>query len=322
MDTTVCTLIERGVAPSTLTTYDSGKKRYISFCTEFHFTPLPVEESVLCRFVAFLSLVPLSHQSIRSYLSAVRHMQIMSGLPDPVFSSFPRLDYALKGVRRDALPRKRANRLPITPDLLRKISIAWRQQSPDWDRIMLWAAFCLGFFGFMRAGEFTCPSHEAFTPHMLSRADVSVDSHSTPTHLAVHLRQSKTDQFGAGVTLQLGTTGDPLCPVTAMLGYLAIRPTTEGPLFIFRDGATLSRPRLVQSLRQALHTVGVDDAQYSGHSFRIGAATAAARAGLSDSLIKTLGRWKSSAFSLYIRTPWQHLRTVSAALIAPHTHVP
>ena len=172
----------------------------------------------------------------------------------------------------------------------------------------------------MRAVEFTCPSHAVFTPRMLSLHDVFVDSHSSYSHLAVHLRQSKTDLFGAGVTLHFGITGDVLCPVAAMLGYLALRPPSPGPLFIFSDGATLSRTRLVQSLRQALQLVGVEDSHYSGHSFRIGAVTTAAKVGLSDSLIQTLGRWKSSAFSTYIRTPWQTFTAVSATLITPPTH--
>lgn len=300
--------------------YNSGKRRYISFCTQFHYTPFPVEEAVLCRFVAFLFSASLSYQTIRSYLSAVRHMQITVGLPDPALASFPRLDYALKGARREHPPSRRASRLPITPELLRKIYQVWLQEPPDFNRTMLWAAFCLGFFGFMRAGEFTCSSHDSFTPNMLSREDVSVDSHTSPSRLAVFLKQSKTDPFGVGVTIHLGNTGDVLCPVTAMLGYLAVRPPSSGPLFVFHDGSTLSRPRLVRSLRQVLHAAGVDDARFNGHSFRIGAATTAARAGLNDSLIKMLGRWKSSAFARYIRTPWQSLTAVSTALVSHHAN--
>jgi hypothetical protein len=169
----------------------------------------------------------------------------------------------------------------------------------------------------MRAGEFTCPSREAFTSDMLAPDDVAVDSHSCPTHMSVYLRKSKVDPFGAGATLHFGATGDILCPVTAVLGFMAVRPPTPGPFFIFRDGSSLSKPRLILALRQVLHTAGVDDARFSGHSFRIGAATTAAQVGLSDSLIQTLGRWKSSAFRTYIQTPGDRLAKVSSALIAP-----
>ena len=78
--------------------------------------------------------------------------------------------------------------------------------------------------------------------------------------------------------------------------------SSSSPLFIYEDGIPLSRPRLVQELCNALLMTGASSSQYSGHSFRIGVATTSAEAGFSDSLIKTLGRWQSSAFQRYIRT--------------------
>ena len=48
--------------------------------------------------------------------------------------------------------------------------------------------------------------------------------------------------------------------------------------------------RLIAAVRRALAEAGVDTTGYSGHSFRIGVATAAACAGLGDALIKTLGQ--------------------------------
>ena len=109
---------------------------------------------------------------------------------------------------------------------------------------------------------------------------------------------------------------DTLCPVSSMMGYLAICPSEPGPLFLFRDGSTLSRTKLIQCLRQALSSVGVDCSGYSGHSFRIDAATTAARMGVSDSLIKTLdvGGHQHSWF-IAIRTPWQRLASVSSVLV-------
>ena len=247
-------------------------------------------------------------------MAAVRHLQITNGLPDPALASFSRLNYALRGLRRDRVSRPTHTRLPITSDILWKVYELWSNQAQDFDRTMLWAAFCLGYFGFMRSGEFTCPSQAAYSPDMLSHGDVSIDSHSCPTYMTVYPKRSKNDPFGAGTTLYLGATGDTLCPVAAMLGYLAIQPQTRGPLFCYCNGATLSRPRLVQSMRQALGAVGVDCTGFSGHSFRIGAATMAASLGVSDSRIQTLGRWRSSAFTRYIRTPWQELAAASSTL--------
>ena len=149
---------------------------------------------------------------------------------------------------------------------------------------------------------------------MLAVQDVSVDSPTDPQYLAVFLCSSKTDIFGAGLHIYLGRTGDLLCPVAALLGYLSIRPPSPGPLFIFEDGSSLSRSLLVRHLREALQSMGLDTSSFNGHSFRIGAATAAAQAGLSDALIKTLGRWKSSAYASYIRSPRESLLTVAPAL--------
>jgi len=181
---------------------------------------------------------------------------------------------------------------------------------------MLWAACCLGFFGFLRAGEFTVTSLTAGYP--LSVDDVAVDSRVNPQVLLVHIRRSKTNPYGAGIRIFLGRTGDTnLCPVAAVLQYLAIRPSTPGPLFVFQTGCPLTRPLLVRHVRQALLQAGINVSKYSGHSFRIGAATTAAKAGLRDSLIQVLGRWKSSAFTAYIRTPVDELIAVTPRLARP-----
>ena len=315
MDAAVCALIDRGLARSTLASYETGKRRYLTFCKQFQFPPLPTNETTLLRFVAHLASSSLCYQTVRLYLCAVRHLQIANNMPDPSLSSYPRLNYALRGLRRDAPRSPSRTRLPVTPDLLHRIYALWSRETLDYDHVMLWAAFCLGFFGFMRSGEFTCPSMAAYTSDMLSPQDVAVDSHTAPSHMTVLLKRTKNDPFAVGTTLHLGATGRAMCPVTSMMGYLAIRPQGPGPLFIFKDGSPLSRPRLTQALQQALTAAGVDCSGYTGHSFRIGAATTAAKLGISDSLIKTLGRWKSAAFTLYIRTPWQQLAEVSSTLV-------
>ncbi len=100
--------------------------------------------------------------------------------------------------------------------------------------------------------------------------------------------------------------------MVAVLSYVAVQGTHTGPLFMFWDGKPLTRQRLVLRLWQALQSVGINHSRYSGHSFRIGAATTAASVRMEDSAIRMLGRWKSAVYLSYIRTPEQQLAGYSA----------
>ena len=55
---------------------------------------------------------------------------------------------------------------------------------------------------------------------------------------------------------------------------------------------------------------------YSGHSFRIEAAATAASIGIPDHLIKTMGRWLSDAYQLYIQIPAKIVDGVAARLLS------
>ena len=120
-------------------------------------------------------------------------------------------------------------------------------------------------------------------------SDVAVDNSPSPAVLQLTLMQSKTDPFRKGVQLLIGKTGTNLCPVAAVLDYLQVRGTGKGFLFRFKDGTYLTRQRLVKEVRSALVKAGLDQINYCGHSFRIGAATVAAEKGIEDSVIKIDG---------------------------------
>ena len=98
------------------------------FCTLFNIgDPFPVTEQLLCSYAAYLADAGLAPQSIKSYLAAIRDMQISIGLPDPrEQSSLPvlrRVQAGISRVRASAGQPKRV-RLPITPQLLRQIKAA------------------------------------------------------------------------------------------------------------------------------------------------------------------------------------------------------
>ena len=112
----------------------------------------------------------------------------------------------------------------------------------------------------------------------------------------------------------MGETGTKLCPVAAMLDFLRVRGTAQGFLFKFEDGSYLTRQRLVEAVRAAATPAGLDQSRYCGHSFRIWAATEAAKKGIEDSVIKTLGRWRSLAYLDYVKIPRSDLVQYSAVL--------
>lgn len=232
----------------------------------------------------------------------------------------PKLHYVLRGIKSKEAERLSGSggsreRLPITPPLLLRMKAVWEREPNRANAKMLWAASCLCFFAFLRVGEMTVPKDGGFDPAVhLGVGDVAVDDPRKPSLVRIRIKRSKTDPFRKGIDLFVGKTGSELCPVAAMLDYLLSRRTGPGPLFLFQDGRPLTRPRFAEAIRSALNRAGMDQAKFCTHSFRIGAATTAAAKGIADSVIKTLGRWESTAYLQYVRLPRQRLAEFSRRL--------
>ena len=173
------------------------------------------------------SCVSVTHSTIRSYISAVRHLHIINGHGDPLTAAL-KLDLTLKGIRRVRIHPSHT-RLPITPLILRSMQAVLTDQ---FDHLVLWAASLLGFFGFLRSVEFTVPILDSFDPSShLSCTDIATDSHLNPTTIRVYIKCSKTDQFHKGFHIYISKADNDLCSVAAMVSYLAHRPFSPGPLF-------------------------------------------------------------------------------------------
>lgn len=310
---------EQGLSQSSHSSYKSGIKKFQSFCTSHQITsPFPISQSLLCYYTTYLAKQKLSPATIKVYLSALRHSQVALGLPGPDRSSMPKLKLVQRGIERAraiAGTNPSPPRLPITPSILLGIQRHWAPHGLDFNHIMLWAACSTAFFGFFRLGELTVPSDSAFDPSChLSPADVSIDSRDSPSLVRIFLKASKTDQLREGVPIFLPKTNSPLCPVAAITAYMAVRGQALGPFFRFQDIRPLTPDRFISAVRDAIRHLGLPPANYSCHSFRIGAATTAAERGIEDSTIQTLGRWKSDAFQAYIRIPRENLAVIASVL--------
>ena len=262
---------------------------------------LPTLEGTLIYFVSYLART-VKHSTIKLYLAAVRNLHISCGHGDPLVGKLL-LKKVLRGILRYQ-GKARILRQPVTPGVLLDIKPVLRSWLGERDYCMVWAAFTLAFFAFLRCGEFTYQGTSKFRPQF----DLSADCVSfypslvCPQQMSVFLKASKTDYFRTGHSLVIACSPSPICAVSAMRDYLlAARP--QGPLFSFQSGRFLTRSVVVNLLRDAARHAGLPYQSLKGHSFRIGAASTAAAAGLPDWLIKVLGRWSSDSYQLYIRTP-------------------
>ncbi len=159
----------------------------------------------------------MCYSTARSYLAAIRHLHLSSGLQDPLINA-ERLGLALRGFHQRK-PRGADPRLPITPLLLQTIGNSLTQSQDHHEQLLLWAACCLGFFAFLRSGELTTTDGRAFDPTtQLTPMDISFDSINNPSMLKVRLKSSKINQTQQGTDIYVGRTHNHLCPVVAMFG--------------------------------------------------------------------------------------------------------
>ena len=279
-------------------------------------SPLTTENTILL-FITSLAQSKLAQSTIKAYLSAVRSLHIQSGLLHKFSSQLsPRVEMILRGIKKEQSEGQSPRiRLPITIEIMYKIQQLLQGQSNDYYNSMIWAACCIAFFGFLRCSEFTTHSQQEYDPHVhLQYKDVAVDCRNNPNMVRVQIKQLKTDPFWQGVTLSLGKTGCTVCPVTGILPYLTARGSHPGPLFITKNGTYMTRQAFQSSVSALLTRIGLPQKHFNTHSFRIGAAISAKAAHISDVHIQTLGRWRSSAYQAYIKTPPADIAAFSKTL--------
>ena len=111
------------------------------------------------------------------------------------------LELVLKWLKRRR-PRSQDSWLPITPFVLQTMKSVLDKDPHKYDNILLWAAYCLGFFVFLRSAEFTIPSSRQFDPTChLTPQDIAVDNVQQPAVMKIRIKASKTDQTKISIDL-------------------------------------------------------------------------------------------------------------------------
>ena len=154
------------------------------------------------------------------------------------------------------------------------------------------ALLLLGFAGAFRCSE-------------LVALDVA-DLEEIEEGMRVSIRRSKTDQEGKGEVIAI-VRGSVNCPVKAVKNWLQATSITEGSLFRpVTKGGRVGNSRLtdksVAGIKGYARRLGLNAADFSGHSLRSGFLTIAARRGASVFKMRDVSRHKSmDVLQSYIR---------------------
>ena len=317
------------LTPKTSAVYNSGMKCYQRFAAMYghggYQSVFPSEEILMYFTCHCYGNMKLKYCTIKTYLAGIRHYFVSLGCDNPLINpvnglELIRLKNLLRAIKRIQGVTKKP-RLPLTFDLILRLCNMFDQScfGHYTDKLMK-ATSCIAFFGFLRCGEFTCQKSFS-SKENLCWGDLILSPECNK--LILTIKVSKTDPFRQGIDIAIFKTGGRCCPVQAFLDYRSSRqhrfpiPKPSDPLFLTPTGKPLTRQWFLERLREALTKLGLNPSLYSGHSFRIGAATSAAKAQVNDHLIRVLGRWASDCYIRYIHTAPAQIQGAQLAMVKP-----
>jgi hypothetical protein len=173
----------------------------------------------------------------------------------------------------------------------------------------------IGYFFLLRRGEFLKVDGK-WEKYVLLFGDAQFyDGNERPckvrhaTMVGFVLRGGKNSQFGRNEIRYQFATGDPLlCPVRGLawirIANRAHKTQPWEPIARAGPNHGVENGHIVQLLKEAAATLGLNPANYSTHSIRIGGSTALLNSGANPLVIKLLGRWLSDCYQSYpVLTP-------------------
>ncbi|KAE8243359.1 hypothetical protein A4X03_0g7786 [Tilletia caries] len=315
--------LQAALEPSTRTNCGHSLGVFLRFCFDLGLSVrqvFPISEGLLLAFVC-AQAGSRSRKTVGNHLAALAAWHETWGVQ---WRRFDLIDRALQGVGKLA-PAK----LPLRPPVeLADLFSARLFLDPTNNPLhaAVWACALMSFWSACRLGETTVPSATYFNParHVTRSAVGPVQTlPSGAQALGVHLPWTKTTR-AEGMTKVLSSQAAELDPIQALLWHLSLNsvPSLNSaltPLFAYKVRAgsgfrltPLSKVAMLNTFAEALRQAGRPS--FSGHSFRIGAATYYWHAGASVEEIKLLGGWASDSFKVYLRDPVRGLAPLQQRL--------
>ncbi|OCT75951.1 hypothetical protein XELAEV_18031137mg [Xenopus laevis] len=284
-------LVERSLVPSTWARYKKTWEEWFRLETELGMEGEEVDRMGLMAWMLVTDFEKrVSVAGIGKKMAALTFLFKLMGWRD-ITKEFV-VKQAIKGYGREKVTVDR--RRPITLNILEGLfEVLKNVVRSSFEASLFRVAFSWAFFGAFRIGELVSNNRSAGGG--VRYEDVQAHAQG----LTIQIRNSKTDKNGKGLRVQLMEVGGcSTCPIRCFQEYVSRRPQKMGSFLIHDDGSCLLRFQFIAVFRKAMAVLGLEVKEYGSHSFRIGAATEAARWGLGEDTIRRIGRWESNRFKL------------------------
>lgn len=282
-------------APNTRLAYGKYWEQFAKWCARHRLEYLPAEPETVAIWLTDRAR-EVSISTLRVALSAIRHFHKAKGLANP--AEHPTPAQVWEGIKREKTTRQ-VQKSAITPSDLRGMV---RRCGTDVIGVRDRAMILLAFAAALRRSEVEA----------LNVDDIEFVEHG----LIVHVRQSKTDQTGAGEIVGVPYAAErDLCPVLALKDWMSLLCGDVGrddPLFRVVgqqnevSGHRLGGRSVANTVKRLAGDNGMDASEYSGHSLRAGLATAAVDKGVDILPLMRHCRWRS------VNTPKRYYREKDA----------
>ena len=266
------------------------------------------EEWLAMRFVcALVQERGVSVETASSYWSSVQGWHaIEHGIKIGGGLKMERLPAMLKGLKRVLGQAPARIRRGLAPQALRRaMDLLLNKDNPE--HANLRAALAVAFQGLLRGEEFAIdPNKRWVAVDRLTRGDI-VELTAERLILMMHPCKNMRVLKGKTVPLVIGAGGTYIDAVAEVRNMLRVDPARgkdphQVPLFrVPSSNSCITKPKVHSLVKELMAAVNENPDHFGTHSMRIGGATALFARGADPTVIRTMGRWSSDIYHLYVR---------------------
>ena len=300
------------ILPKTSSTYQTSSDMYVEFCEVRKVPPWPVDAIWFCAWIQKKAR-SIRHTSLKMYMAGVRHASELEGFPWQLDGD-ARVRSVLRWVRRRYPAPEKRNKIAISTSVLRIVLPQLRgwpnARQMAFDDLLFATASVIATSAFLRGGEFLF-SKDSDRP-LLRQSHLQTRAVAASTAVVVHVVQPKTAWWLDEVLVPCfeNSADSDFCPVRLWRAYrsrLGAKAVAAAPAFMHFSGAPLSKAWMLKRTSSALAAAHIrcvdgdgEDVMLAASSWRAGGVRSAIDAGVPESRIMALGRWKSSAWMHYL----------------------